>query len=73
MAGASTLARHALAETGDTLQTTADGARADFILARAAIITGHPEQAIDGFQKDFGEQQGASAAGVVAYLPGPYA
>ncbi len=51
VAGASTLARHALAETGDTLQTTADGARADFILARAAIITGHPEQAIDGFQK----------------------
>jgi tetratricopeptide (TPR) repeat protein len=29
----------------------ADRARANFILARAAILTGHPEQAIDGFQK----------------------
>jgi tetratricopeptide (TPR) repeat protein len=32
-------------------QTLADGARANFILARAAILTGHPDQAIDGFQK----------------------
>ena len=29
----------------------ADSARANFILARAAILTGHPEQAIDDFQK----------------------
>ncbi len=28
-----------------------DGARADFILARAALMTAHPEQAIDDFQK----------------------
>ena len=29
----------------------ADSARAYFILARAAVLTGHPEQAIDDFQK----------------------
>ena len=29
----------------------ADGARANFILARAAIVTGHPDEAIDRFQK----------------------
>jgi tetratricopeptide (TPR) repeat protein len=29
----------------------ADSARANFILARAAILTGHPDQAIEGFQK----------------------
>jgi tetratricopeptide (TPR) repeat protein len=33
------------------LQGMADNARANFILARAAIFTGHPEQAIDDFQK----------------------
>ena len=33
------------------LEEVANSARADFILARAAILTGHPDQAIDGFQK----------------------
>jgi len=36
---------------GDTLDTVADSARANFILARVAIMTGHPEDAINDFQK----------------------
>jgi tetratricopeptide (TPR) repeat protein len=51
VAGASALARQALAAHGDTLESVAEGARANFILARAAILTGHPGDAIDGFQK----------------------
>ena len=34
----------------DTLASVADAARANFILARAAIMTGHPEEAINRFQ-----------------------
>jgi tetratricopeptide (TPR) repeat protein len=48
---ASSLARQALAERSDTLESVASGARANFILARAAIMTGHPDEAIDRFQK----------------------
>jgi len=48
---ATSLARQALAAPSDTLQYAADSARANFILARAAILTGHPDQAIDDFQK----------------------
>jgi tetratricopeptide (TPR) repeat protein len=51
VAAASTMARQALAVHTDTLESVAEGARANFILARAAILTGHPEDAIDGFQK----------------------
>ena len=51
VATASSMARQALIVHSDTLDATADGARANFILARASILTGHPEQAIDGFQK----------------------
>ena len=51
VASASTLAHQALAEKSDSLQAIADGARANFILARVAILTGHPEEAIDRFQK----------------------
>jgi tetratricopeptide (TPR) repeat protein len=51
VATASALARQALAEHSDTLESVADGARANFILARAAILTGHPEDAINDFQK----------------------
>jgi tetratricopeptide (TPR) repeat protein len=51
VATASSMARQALIVHSDTLDATADGARANFILARAAILTGHPDQAIDGFQK----------------------
>jgi len=48
---ATALARQSLIIHDDTLQSTADSARANFILARAAILTGHPDQAIDEFQK----------------------
>jgi hypothetical protein len=51
VATASTLARQALAEQSDSLDAVAAGARANFILARAAIMTGHPDEAIDRFQK----------------------
>jgi len=48
---ASAMARQALTVHSDTLESAADQARAHFILARAAILTGHPAQAIDDFQK----------------------
>jgi hypothetical protein len=48
---ASAMARQALAVHDDTLESVADSARANFILARAAIVTGHPEDAINDFQK----------------------
>jgi tetratricopeptide (TPR) repeat protein len=54
VATASAMARQVLAahsDSSDSLDTIAVSARADFILARAAILTGHPEQAMDGFQK----------------------
>jgi len=51
VAGASTLARQALAERSDSLDSAAAGARADFILARAALMSGKPDEAIDRFQK----------------------
>jgi predicted negative regulator of RcsB-dependent stress response len=50
-ATAGAMAREALAVRGDTLDTVADSARANFILARVAIMTGHPEDAINDFQK----------------------
>jgi hypothetical protein len=51
MATASAMARKVLANKTDTLDSVAEEARADFILARVAIATGHPEEAIDNFQK----------------------
>ena len=51
VATASAMARQVLAVHSDSLESIADSARAEFILARAAILTGHPDQAIDGFQK----------------------
>ncbi|HKF49103.1 MAG TPA: hypothetical protein VKB38_17220 [Terracidiphilus sp.] len=48
--GAGALARQALAEKSDSLQAVADSARANFILARTAAMTGHPEEAINRFQ-----------------------
>ena len=51
VATASAMARHVLTAHPDSLESMADSARAEFILARAAILTGHPDQAIDGFQK----------------------
>ena len=38
-------------ERNDSLEAVATRARANFILARAAIMTGHPDEAIDRFQK----------------------
>jgi tetratricopeptide (TPR) repeat protein len=51
VATASAMARQVLTVHADTLESMADSARANFILARAAILSGHVEQAIDGFQK----------------------
>jgi hypothetical protein len=54
VATASAMARQTLAANSDSpnaLAAAAENARAEFILARAAILTGHPDQAIEGFQK----------------------
>jgi tetratricopeptide (TPR) repeat protein len=48
---ATAIANRALADHSDSLASVAQGARADFILARVAIMTGHPDEAIDRFQK----------------------
>ncbi len=47
---ASAMARQALTVHDNTLQAAADNARANFILARAAILQGHPDEAITRFQ-----------------------
>ncbi len=51
VATAASIAQQVLAARSDSLETVAEGARANFILARAAAMTGHPEAAIDGFQR----------------------
>ena len=51
LATASALARQSLTVHSDALDSVADSARANFILARAAILTGHPGEAVDRFQK----------------------
>jgi len=51
VATASAMARKVLADRSDTLDSVAQEARANFILARVAIATGHPGAAIDDFQK----------------------
>jgi len=54
VATASAMARQALTMHSDSfneLEEVANSSRAEFILARAAILTGQPEQAIDGFQR----------------------
>jgi tetratricopeptide (TPR) repeat protein len=51
VATASSLAQQALAVKSDSLEAIANDARADFILARAAALTGHPDDAISDFQK----------------------
>ena len=54
VATASAMARQSLTMHSDSfneLEEVANASRAEFILARAAILTGHPGQAIDGFQK----------------------
>ena len=47
---AAAMARQTLTVHSDTLQSVADTARANFILARAAIMTGHPQEALTRFQ-----------------------
>lgn len=49
--GASALARQFLAERNDSLQSVADAARANFVLARCAVMTGRPDEAVTRFQK----------------------
>ncbi len=51
VATASALAHKALADRSDSLDAVSQEARANFILARVAIMTGHPDVAIDDFQK----------------------
>jgi tetratricopeptide (TPR) repeat protein len=48
---AAALAQKVLANQSDTIASTADAARAHFILARVDLMTGHPDQAVDDFQK----------------------
>jgi tetratricopeptide (TPR) repeat protein len=48
---ANAMARKVLANKTDSLESVAEEARANFILARVAIATGHPGEAIDDFQK----------------------
>ncbi len=51
VAAAAGMAQKVLTEQADTIASTADAARAHFILARVDLLTGHPDQAIDDFQK----------------------
>lgn len=54
VATASAMARQELTVHSDSsnyLEEAANSSRADFILARVAILTGHPSQAIEGFQR----------------------
>ncbi len=51
MATASAMAQQVLAHQSDTIASATESARANFILARVAIVKGNPEEAIDDFQK----------------------
>ena len=51
VATAGALARQALTVHSEGLESVADSARANFILARVAILSGHPDEAVDRFQK----------------------
>ncbi len=51
VAAAAAMAQKVLAQQTDSVASTADAARAHFILARVDLLTGHPDQAIDDFQK----------------------
>jgi tetratricopeptide (TPR) repeat protein len=58
IATASAMARQALAiRSGDSLDSVADAARANFILARCAALTGHPDIAVADFQKTLGSSK----------------
>ncbi|MGB6722945.1 MAG: hypothetical protein WBE72_19270 [Terracidiphilus sp.] len=51
VAAAGSMAHQVLASETDSIQSVADCARAHFILARVDLMTGHPDQAVDDFQK----------------------
>jgi tetratricopeptide (TPR) repeat protein len=51
VAAAAAMAQKVLAQQTDSVASTADAARAHFILARVDLLTGHPDQAVDDFQK----------------------
>jgi tetratricopeptide (TPR) repeat protein len=51
VAAASAMAQKALAQQTDSVASTADAARAHFILARVDLLTGHPDLAVEEFQK----------------------
>jgi len=55
VAAATAMANKVLAAGADSSKE--DCARADFILARAALMTAHPEQAIDYFQKTIADSK----------------
>ena len=48
---ATSIAQKALADKSDTLESVAREARANFILARVALLSRRPEEAVDRFQK----------------------
>src|SRR5579863_7291473 len=51
VATANAMVRKVLADRSDSLEAVAQEAQANFILARIAIMTGHPDVAVDDFQK----------------------
>ena len=61
VATASSMARKALVTHTDSSSLSPDeaavSARAEFILARAAIFTGHPDQAIEGFHRTLADSK----------------
>jgi predicted negative regulator of RcsB-dependent stress response len=50
LTAAGAMARQFLADKSDSLQAVANAARANFILARVAAMSGHPDEAISRFQ-----------------------
>jgi tetratricopeptide (TPR) repeat protein len=48
---ATAIAQKVLASQNDSIASTADAARAHFILARVDLMTGHPDQAVEDFQR----------------------
>ena len=51
IATATSIAQKAIADKSDTLESVAQEARANFILARVALLSRRPEEAVDRFQK----------------------
>jgi tetratricopeptide (TPR) repeat protein len=51
LAGASEMAQKVLEHQSDTIESATETSHAYFIMARVSAMTGHPEQAIDDFQK----------------------